>query len=128
VVGLAAVVLAAGCGGGDERRTLTIPLEERSGSGQAGTAVLQNIGDSGTRIEIAVGIGVEERQPARIYRGSCDELPDQAVHALVDVVEGESVTELDVPLDDLTHSGFVLNVHLSEPVARVSVACGRLTP
>ena len=121
------LALAAGCGGEDEPRVVTIQLEERSGSTQFGEAVLREVGDAKTRIEVSVGHGGGDGiQPVRIVRGSCEALPPDVVLALEDAEAGESVTEIDMALDDLLAAGYAISVHENPDVLRIQSACGKL--
>jgi hypothetical protein len=128
-VGLVVLVLLAGCGGDDERRTVTVQMEEQMGSTQFGQAVLMELEGSRTRIEVSVGLGgADQRQPVRIYRGSCDRLDDEPVYALEDNVEGDSVTELEVPLDEFLDRPHAITVHETPQRLRLLAACGEIPP
>ena len=123
-LGLALLAVATGCSGSDERQPVTVAMEEQSGSTQFGDAVLTDVGESRTRIDLSVG-NAGRTQYARLFRGSCDDLGAGPVYALADVVEGESTTELDVPLDDLVGGGYAIAVHQLPDTLRLAV-CGEL--
>jgi hypothetical protein len=126
-VGLVVLVLLAGCGGDDERQTVTVQMEEQMGSTQFGEAVLMELEGSRTRIEVSVGVGgADSRQPVRIYGGSCDRLDDQPVYALEDNVEGDSVTELEVPLHEFLERPHAITVHETPARLRLRAACGNI--
>jgi hypothetical protein len=126
-VGLVVLVLLAGCGGDDERQTVTVAMEEQMGSTQSGEAILMELEGSRTRIEISVGRGgADPTQPARIVRGSCDDDSPEPIHALEDVVEGESVSEIDLSLDDLLDHGYAITVHETPARLQMRAACGEI--
>jgi hypothetical protein len=125
--GLALLVLAAGCGGGDDPRTVTVRMEERSGSTQFGDAVLRELDGSRTRIEVSVGRGgAEGSQPVRIFRGTCEELGGEPAYALEDNVDGDSATEIEVPLDELLEDPHAITVHETPDLLRLLAACGEI--
>jgi hypothetical protein len=118
--------LLVGCSGEKPPEVVTIALAEQSGSTQSGDAVLTAVGDDRTRVELSIGRGGEEPQPARIYRGSCERLEPAPAYVLEDVAGGESLTEIEVSLDELLDGDLVINVHLSAGVMRVQVVCGKI--
>ena len=125
--GLVLLVLAAGCGGDDEPRTLTVPMQEQMGSTQFGEAVLRELDGTRTRIEISVGVGgADSTQPVRIFRGSCDALAPEPEYALEDVIDGESATELEVAFDELLDAERAITVHEAPALLRLLAACGEI--
>jgi hypothetical protein len=126
-VGLVALVLVVGCGGDNERQTVTVEMEEQMGSTQFGEAVLMELEDSRTRIEISVGLGgADGIQPARIVRGSCDDDSPEPIHALENVMEGESVSEIDLALDELLGRGYAITVYEAPELLRIRAVCGEI--
>jgi hypothetical protein len=102
------------------------PLLAQNGSGEIGAVVLTPVGTK-TRVEIALGDsppGVE--QPAHVHVGPCSKLNPKPAYGLASVVDGYSVTTLDVPVDTLLNGTFAVNVHKSATDASVYVACGDL--
>jgi hypothetical protein len=129
VIALLGLTLLAGCGSDDDGEATSegqtqIALTAQNDSGQDGTAVLAEIDDSTTRVEITVANSSDEPQPAHIHRGSCHDLDPQPEHPLSNVVDGKSTSEVDVSLEDLVGQGFAINVHKSEAEAQTYVACG----
>jgi hypothetical protein len=125
--GLVVLALLAGCGGDDERQTVTVQMEEQMGSTQFGEAVLVELDGSRTRIEISVGLGgADGTQPVRIVRGTCDDDSPEPIHALEDVVEGESVSEIDLSPDELLGRGYAITVHEAPALLRLRAACGEI--
>jgi hypothetical protein len=123
-LGLVLLVVAAGCGGDGEPRTVAVAMEERAGSTQFGDAILTDVGESRTRIDLSVG-SAGRTQYARIFSGSCDDLGRNA-YALADVVEGESTTELDVSLDRLLGGGYAIAVSQAPDSRRLIAVCGEI--
>jgi hypothetical protein len=129
VIALLGLAVLAGCGSGDDEEAtsegeMQVTLTAQNDSGQDGTAVLAEIDDSTTRVEITVANSGDEPQPAHIHRGSCDRLDPQPQYPLSNVVEGESTSEVNTSLEDLAGQGFAINVHKSEAEAQTYVACG----
>jgi len=101
-------------------------LSAQNGSGESGAVVLTPLG-SKTRVEIALGgspAGVS--QPAHVHLGPCSKLTPKPSYGLASVVDGYSVTTLDVPIDTLLNGSFAVNVHKSGPEAAIYVSCGDL--
>jgi hypothetical protein len=128
-IALLGLTVLAGCGSGDDEEAtsegeMQIALTAQNDSGQDGTAVLAEIDDSTTRVEITVANPGSEPQPAHIHRGSCDRLDPQPEYPLSNVVDGKSTSEVSASLEDLVGQGFAINVHKSEAEAQTYVACG----
>lgn len=101
-------------------------LHAQNGSGEIGAVVLTPLSGK-TRVEIALGdspAGVA--QPAHVHPGPCSKLNPKPTYPLSPVIDGYSVTTLDVPVDTLLNGGFAINVHKSGPEAAIYVACGDL--
>lgn len=116
----------SGCSGDEPAEVVTVALAEQNGSTQSGDAVLTAVGDDTTRVELSLGRGGDVAQPARIYRGGCERFEPAPAYVLEDVVGGESLTEIDVPFDELQGGGFAINVHFSAGAMRLDVACGEI--
>ena len=105
--------------------SVIVPLDALDGSGQSGVAILL---DKGSTTEVVIDIGsgaVDVPQPIHIHVGTCDALGDVA-HALSDVVNGRSVTTVEVSLAEITTGGFTINTHKSGDEIAVYVACGNV--
>ena len=135
VIATVAVLLAAGCGSGSntsgsessDSGTVTVNLGEQNGSAESGTARLTAVGDK-TKVVLDVrnpsAMMGSETQPAHIHKGSCDKLDPTPAYALTDVMDGKSVSTVDVKLDDLRNGSYAINVHKSTQQIQTYVACG----
>lgn len=135
VIASVLALLVAGCGSGeeagaDDESSVTVNLEELSGSAQSGTARLTKVGEQ-TEVVLEVqsksaqgGSPMAVAQPAHIHSGSCDQLNEIPEYELTDVRGGKSTTTVDVPLDALRHGVFAISVHKSAADIEVYVACG----
>ena len=113
------VLIAAGCGSGAKSGssgTVTVNLGEQNNSGESGTARLTAQGDK-TKIVLDLrnpsAMMASETQPAHIHKGSCAKLDPTPAYALADVMDGKSVSTVDVKLDVLRQGAFAINVHKS---------------
>jgi hypothetical protein len=121
-LGVALIAPAARADGGHR----VFPLLAQNGSGEIGAVVLTPLGTK-TRVEIALGNsppGVS--QPAHVHVGPCSKLTPKPSYGLASVLDGYSVTTLDVPIDTLLNGTFSVNVHKSATEAATYVACGDL--
>ncbi len=92
---------------------------------QAGVATL-TAKDNKTEVLLNIKPGAAGvAQPAHIHVGQCP-VPGAVKYPLSNVVDGKSLTTLDVTLADLLAGGFAINVHLSAAEASKYVACGAL--
>jgi plastocyanin len=107
-------------------RIASISLSEQNNSGQVGTALIEEVGET-TKVSITLS-GGEGAQPVHIHEGTCDALG--AVHiALNDIVNGKSETILQESFDFVTKkenstTTLAINVHKSEEDHSEYVACG----
>ena len=106
---------------------MTVNLGEQNGSGESGTARLTAQGDK-TKIVLDLrnpsAMMASETQPAHIHKGSCAKLDPTPAYALADVMDGKSVSTVDVKLDVLRQGAFAINVHKSAEDIQTYVACG----
>jgi hypothetical protein len=119
-----------GAGGGtpasaSSSNEVIVELAEQNGSGESGTATLTATGAS-TRVVLELKNPTTDSQPAHIHRGTCETLDPDPLHGLVNVIQGRSETEVNVPLSELTAGGLALNVHQSNAKLDEYVACGNL--
>jgi hypothetical protein len=142
-----------GCSGGDGSSEttpagqtagaspLTIELVEANESGQSGSAVLTDKGESSSGIGLGTGVVLEvgppvrfpgDAQPAAIHDASCadvtkrrgfEELSATEIQPLNEVRDGRSETTAAQSLDELTRGGFAITVHEPSPPFR-AVVCG----
>jgi hypothetical protein len=125
---LAALSFLGGCGSGDGggeggSGEVKVDLAEQNGSGESGTVTLTTDGEK-TKVVIALENPPAVPQPAHIHKGSCDELDPNPAFGLENVVDGDSTTVVDEPLEDLRDGDYAINVHKSTEQLDVYVACG----
>jgi hypothetical protein len=100
-----------------------IVLGEIGHSSQHGVATLQAEG-SKTRVTIKVAGGPAEPQPSHFHTGTCEKYAPRPLYMLQSLVNGESSTTLDIPIDRLVKGDLVINVHRSlTDIANVT-SCG----
>ncbi|MEX0896007.1 MAG: hypothetical protein WDZ94_03640 [Patescibacteria group bacterium] len=107
---------------------VTVELSEQSDLGQSGVATLENNDDGMLVVTLSMTGGeFPEPQPAHIHLGACPD-PGAVSYPLENVVDGSSVTTLDVSWEDLETAGepLAINVHKSAAEASVYTACGDL--
>ncbi|HCR81256.1 MAG: hypothetical protein UY13_C0002G0230 [Candidatus Pacebacteria bacterium GW2011_GWB1_47_8] len=105
-----------------------VALEEQSDLGQSGTAVLSEDANGMLVVMLTLTGGTfTAPQPAHIHAGACPK-PGAVVYPLSNVVDGESVTTLDVSWDELIAAGdpLAINVHQSAAESSTYTACGDL--
>jgi hypothetical protein len=126
---LAALAFLGGCGSGDGGESgsgeVTVDLAEQNGSGESGTVTLTADGEK-TKVVIALENPPAVPQPAHIHKGSCDDLDPNPAFGLENVIDGESTTVVDEPLEALQGKAYAINVHKSGAKLDVYVACGDL--
>jgi len=108
----------------EEENQITVELTEENSSGEFGTATLAK--ENGQVIVTLSMIGAPENvfQPVHIHVGSCPEV-GEVKYPLTNVLDGESVTTLDVTLEQLEiELPLAINVHKSVTEASVYVSCG----
>ena len=82
----------------DTGQTVVVTLNALNGSGENGTATLHAQGAKTlVVIKLANGSGVE--QPAHFHVGTCDKYQPRPLYPLEDVVNGQSTTTLNVPIE-----------------------------
>jgi len=114
-------VAAAGAAAG--AATLEVPLAGMGGSSEHGVAVLKASGAK-TVVTIKVSGGTADPQPSHFHTGTCDKYSPRPLYMLQSIVNGESTTTLDVPMDVLTKGDLVINVHRSLTDIATVAACG----
>jgi hypothetical protein len=121
-IGLA-VTLAA-CAGQQPSRT--VELATLNLSGVTGSAVLTDLGDETTRVEVDVDPAGHPNMPAHIHPGTCLALVPQPLYTLQNIVDGQSETVVQVPLDELFAGELALNLHFSNEDFGTYTACADL--
>jgi len=103
---------------------VTIKLDSQNGSGQTGTATLTPVGNK-TQVVLKMTGAPADAQPAHIHEGSCAALNPASAIPLQNVVDGRSITVLDMPIKQVMAGG-VVNVQKSTEDVKTYVACGDL--
>lgn len=106
--------------------SLPVILAEQNELGQSGSATIEQTGDNQVTVTLTLTGGeFMEPQPAHIHLGACPD-PGSVEYPLENVVEGSSVTILDIPFSDIlaSTSPLAINVHKSATEASVYTACG----
>ncbi|MEX0630497.1 MAG: hypothetical protein WEE67_00820 [Chloroflexota bacterium] len=121
-IGLALTLSA--CAGQQPSRT--VELATLNDSGVTGSAVLTDLGDGTTRVEVDVDPAGHPDMPAHIHPGTCSNLVPQPLYPLQNVVDGTSDTEVPAHLDDLFAGDLALNIHFSPQDFATYTACADL--
>ena len=103
---------------------IVIHLAPVQGEGQIGSAILTSNGTT-TSVEIDVAPITGEAQPIHIHRGKCEDV-GSVLHTLQNVVNGNSMTTINLPLDAILTGDVLVNVHASYADASNYTACGQL--
>jgi hypothetical protein len=119
-----AMVLAACQGGAAATRQVT--LRTLNSSGVSGMATLTDLGNSRTRVQIAVSPAGNPDMPAHIHPGTCEDLTPQPRFPLENVRDGQSVTEVPASLDELARGDVAINIHHSNDDMATYTACGEI--
>ena len=124
---LALVVLAfafSGCGGGGSGSdAIEVELRDVRSFEPVGTVTLEER-DGGTRVEVSA-TGLQGASSPAIRGGFCAELRPRE-HKLTEFENGRSVTDVDVPLDDLLARQSKVTVSRGENTPHRVVACTEL--
>ena len=127
------VLIATGCGSGTKSGasgSMTVNLGEQNASGESGTARLTAQGDK-TKVVLDLrnpsATMASETQPAHIHKGTCAKLDPTPAYPLKNIVNGKSVTTVDVPLTKLLNGKYAVNIHRSAKQLKVYVVCGDIT-
>lgn len=104
--------------------SVIVHLSPVQGEGQIGTAILTSDGAT-TTVEIEVGPVTGEAQPIHIHVGNCEDV-GSVLHALQNVVNGKSMTTINLSLDEILSRAVLVNVHASYADSSNYTACGQL--
>ncbi|MCL5110701.1 MAG: hypothetical protein M1401_17930 [Chloroflexi bacterium] len=105
---------------------VTVDMTAQNNSGQTGTATLEPMGNQ-TKVTINITPGpAGVSQPAHIHMGTCDNLNPVPEYPLNPVVNGQSVTTINVSLQQLESQQRAVNVHQSAQNLNTYVSCGDL--
>jgi len=108
-----------------QESTVTVQLEEQNDSGISGTAMLVDLGNGQTRVEINI-TPAEGDHPAHIHMGTCANLNPAPEIPLANVQNGTSTTTVNQSLATIERQQRAINLHLSPSEAATYVACGSL--
>lgn len=106
---------------------MSVTLSPINESGETGTATLSEV-EGKVTVTVAMSGYPDDGvpQPAHIHVGECPEVGEVA-YPLTPLENGESITELDVTLDQIKGElPLAINVHKSADEADVYTACGPL--
>lgn len=104
--------------------SVTVTLMAQMGSGQSGTAVLTDKGNT-TDVVITTAGGTDSgSQAAHIHTGTCGS-NGAIAYPLNNVQGGTSTTTINVKLSSLTGGRNYINVHSSADIANIQ-ACGNI--
>lgn len=121
-IGLALALSA--CAGQQPSRT--VELATLNVSGVTGSAVLTDVGDGTTRVEVDVDPAGHPNMPAHIHPGTCLDLVPQPRHSLRNVIDGMSTTVVEATLEELFAGELALNLHFSNDDFGTYTACADL--
>ena len=113
---------------GEVKESMTIDLKPQSGSTQSGIAILTA---NGNQTEVAMFLstgpaGATVEQPVHIHTGTCATLGD-IVYGLSNLVNGKSVTIVNVSLATLKSGTFAINAHKSGTEISTYTSCGQIS-
>ncbi len=103
---------------------VVIHLSPTDGEGQIGTATFNSESDI-TTVNVSIDPSSNEAQPIHIHSGICTEV-GPVLHALENVVKGNSVSVIELSLEEILKNGALVNVHESYSNASNYTACGQL--
>lgn len=106
---------------------ISIVLNEQNDSNESGIATINETNGKVTVNLKLTGATSFVPQPAHLHEGMCDN-PGNVVYPLTSVVNGESMTVLDVDIAEFNKKlPLILNVHKSEEESQVYTACGSIS-
>jgi hypothetical protein len=121
------LTMAVAACSGAQAESRTLELETLNESGVTGTAVLTDLGEGRTQVEVEVAAAGHPDMPAHIHPGTCANLTPQPRYPLQNVVDGASTTEIDASFEELFAGGLALNLHASPDEYETYTACAELT-
>jgi hypothetical protein len=123
---LAGLALALAACTGQRAASRTLELTTLNDSGVTGSAVLTDLGDGTTRVEVDVDPAGHPDMPAHIHPGTCTNLVPQPTYPLQNVLDGQSETVVEASLDELFAGDLALNLHFSSDDFGTYTACADL--
>lgn len=112
---------------GEVKESLTVELKPQNSSGQSGIAILT---PNGNQTEVAMFLstgpaGPTIEQPVHIHTGTCATLGGVA-YGLTNLVNGKSVSMVNVSLATLKSGTFAINAHKSGAEVSAYTSCGQV--
>jgi hypothetical protein len=124
---LLAVPALAVAAGPSATSPLTITLATLNNSGESGTAVLTDLGNGQTKVDVTItGEPAGGSHPMHIHTGQCGPTLGPVQYPLSNVVGGTSTTTITATLASLMDGNHAINVHLSKAQIGTYVACGNI--
>jgi len=123
---LAGMALALAACTGQQAPSRTVELDTLNDSGVTGSAILTDLGDGTTRVEVDVDPAGHPDMPAHIHPGTCLNLVPQPTYPLLPVIDGQSETVVEATLDELFAGELALNIHNSSDDFGTYTACADL--
>jgi hypothetical protein len=122
-----ALVLGAACGSNAAQLpSKTIELRTLNASGVSGQAVLSDLGNGRTRVDVRVNPAGHPDMPSHIHPGTCANLVPQPRYPLESVKNGSAATEIPVGLAELLQQQAVVMTHKSNDEMGVYTSCGEI--
>lgn len=107
-----------------KHKVLVIKLESQNSSGVYGEAWIE---DAGKKAKVTIKLDGPKSaipEPAHIHIGACPN-PDAIKYPLTGVLNGNSVTQLDVSIEEIMKNlPLAINIHKSTEEAKTYIACG----
>ena len=121
------LALAAACQGtAAQMPSKAIELKTLNASGVSGQAVLTDLGNGRTRVDIHVNAAGHPDMPSHIHPGTCANLVPQPRYPLQSVKQGSATTEIPVGLSELLQQQAVVMTHKSNDEMAVYTSCGEI--
>lgn len=111
---------------GDSGLGVRLGIRQQNNSGEVGDVTLFARGANKTLVVLNIQGAPPFPQPAHIHRGTCDHLNPAPAYPLNNVVNGRSVTMVNVSESRLLSGNYSVNVHRSTSNIALYVACGEL--
>jgi hypothetical protein len=104
----------------------TIELKTLNNSGVSGQAILTDLGNGRTRVDVRVDPAGHPDMPSHIHPGTCANLVPQPRYPLESVKQGSATTEIPVSLAELLQQQAVVMTHKSNNEMAVYTSCGEI--
>lgn len=108
----------------DASHSMAIAMHGLNGSGQDGTAMVQEIGGKVVVSVHLIGEPASASEPAHVHLGRCPVIKAIPAYNVGPVVGGKAESAVDLSWADITSGRYVLNVHESTEQLGRYVSCG----